>query len=374
MKAITHRFVTSPLGLAEEHQFRPFFAKVFGVPTLHICDKNLAEKVLIDMSDKLSGKAGNRTVAQALFGSSLLYDDGPSHARLRDQLSDIFSIRVQTVEQVSREITLSIAHQYRARAPMRALDFFRCLAVSLTCRHFLDIIPDFGECEWLSRKIDELGIGLYASSQSTHPRSRFQRANAARSEIDAFLIRRFPTTFGRQLEAKGLGERQILDQAVTLLFAGVDTSSVTMTMAINELQRLGETQHSAVAIKTAITTSLREYPPVYFIPRGALEDVQLGDHVVRKGWNVNVMVHAVHHQPSDGTAAPAYLAFGLGKKRCPGEAFALLSSRSALTTLLDTFFTELSGGDMSKLAFMPGLRPTASPFLGLGLRTNFVGE
>jgi cytochrome P450 len=85
---------------------------------------------------------------------------------------------------------------------------------------------------------------------------------------------------------------------------------------------------------------------------------------VKKGWNVNIMVSALHEDLYTGGSKSGYLPFGLGNKRCPGEAFALSSSATILETIFANFNLSVTGGS-PELGFIPGLRPAASGYIKL---------
>ena len=101
MLSETRSFLQNPYEFCTRHGSDPFFAKVFGVKTLFISDPIRAHQAL-NMSDSvLSGSAGNRAVASALFGTSVLYADGDWHKMLRRAMKEFFAPRTELTESVS---------------------------------------------------------------------------------------------------------------------------------------------------------------------------------------------------------------------------------------------------------------------------------
>lgn len=215
MLSMTKRFVTTPLGLPREFGYKPFVSRIFGVPTLNISERRLAELVLVTLSEQLSGKAGNRAVAEGLFGTSMLYEDGEYHRHLRSITAHLYEGTSDQIETAARESTQRICSVYASASPPRLLTFFLVLAVDITCRHFLDIKPSSLLCMKLSREIDSLGKGLYATKASKQSGSRYQRGLTARRLLDDFLQNHFPNKFSEKLAILGLSDTEIRDHSLS---------------------------------------------------------------------------------------------------------------------------------------------------------------
>lgn len=376
MRSQTREFIADPYGFCRRNGREPFVAKVFDVPTLFISDSERAREALLTSDDQLSGKAGNRSVANALFGTSVLYEDGDWHRRLRNAMASMFKTASRGSAEVVQRETIRFADWARSRRLLRSHDFFRSLSLAITSACFLGYETHCLDSVRLSKKIDALGKGLYATTLSNKRRSRFQIARSARHELDQYLGGRLAATFRQPLEEAGLDEQAILDQAVTLLFAGVDTTSATLAWATAFLaEHIASGQMVTRSIAAGmVRRSLVLHPPVYFIPRGVVVDTTLGGITVKKGWNVNIMVSALHEDMDSRGKSDGYMPFGLGDKRCPGEAFAIGASTTVLETLFSRFKISLEGGDHSKFGFMPGQRPAASDHIHIASLQTVQGD
>jgi cytochrome P450 len=375
MHSETKAFLQDPYLFCKKNGRNPFKARVFGINTLFVSDPIRARLALTLPDSILSGRAGNRDVANKLFGTSVLYADGKWHRLLRDAMKGIFAPMTESSEASSSSLAFRVAEKFSGRSRVSSHKFFRILSISITAAHFLGIDLSLNEAKKLSQLIDFIGKGLYASAISTKKNSRFGKAALARVELDTFLKSRIGEKFSIPLREAGLDQNCILDQAVTILFAGVDTSSVVLTFATEYLCEkidAGSTLNRSL-INAAIRFALLRYPPVYFIPRGALADIELDGVFVRKGGYVNVMICALHEDIVEGEKSPGYMPFGLGGKRCPGEAFAIRSSAVVLERLFTSFKVILTG-ERNGLEFMPGLRPAVSSKMTLSLVTQPWGD
>ena len=169
----------------------------------------------------------------------------------------------------------------------------------------------------------------------------------------------------------GAGEmrRELRDQAITLFFAGFETTAIALAWTWLLLSRnpaaearfhdelatvLGgraptpEDLKSLTYTNQVIAESLRIYPPVYTLTRTAAADDQVCGHQVRRGDNIVIPIHALHHMADywDEPAAfcperfapgqltddqrGAYLPFSIGQRRCLGASFATVEMATVL--------------------------------------------
>jgi cytochrome P450 len=223
----------------------------------------------------------------------------------------------------------------------------------------------FIEALELSALVDDLGTGLYASSLTEGSRSRFGRALAAKNEIIEFIEGQRSALKTSNLGSVGLSNGDLLDQALTFLFAGVDTISATLTWAFDNLIQRHTKGISNLSESEAFTDALASYPPVYFIPRGAVATVDIGGVTVNRGWNVNVMISELHKRFMQTGDQASFMPFGIGPKRCPAQSYSHIIGARLLQTFLKEFCVEVEPWDTKALRFVPGLRPAASPRLAI---------
>jgi len=173
----------------------------------------------------------------------------------------------------------------------------------------------------------------------------------------AALLDRPDAAFGKvgvALAQHGLVDpKLVLDQILTLLLAGHETTSAAILWTLDLLSR-----HPAIADRVAdearaalshapatfdgerhplahsvVKEAMRLFPPVWVLPRRALRDTTIGPYQILAGSHVLINVHGLHRHPGVWSEPdsfvpdrfdpaqpdpPAYMPFGLGARRCIG--------------------------------------------------------
>ena len=173
---------------------------------------------------------------------------------------------------------------------------------------------------------------------------------------------------------KSLTEPEIVANAFMFLFAGFDTTSVSLGYITYCLAKYPDEQNKIVQeIESVIGTqnltydnindipyldafineSLRMYPPVpHFVHRVSQCDQKIGGYSIPEGTMVNVSVYSLHYD-SDFWEDPNkfnpsrflnnkveschYMPFGEGPRNCIGKRFALVVIKLCLISLLQNF-------------------------------------
>ena len=165
-----------------------------------------------------------------------------------------------------------------------------------------------------------------------------------------------------------------LDQLVTFLFAGHETTALALTFTLYELGRhpsVRERVHAEVdelggarptladagdlpAVERVLREGLRLYPPAHTIPRRTTRDVDLLGHQVPADTQTHLALHSVHRDgrfyddpdafrperwrdASPESKGYAYVPFGAGPRTCIGRRFALLEAKLVLAMLCSRF-------------------------------------
>jgi cytochrome P450 len=175
-------------------------------------------------------------------------------------------------------------------------------------------------------------------------------------------------------------DRQLRDEAVTLLLAGHETTALALSWTVYLLG-----QHPGVEAQVAaevaevvgsraasvedlprlrftdqvVTEAMRIYPPAWVIGREAVEDCEIGGYPVPTGTTILISPWVIHRasihfdEPmefrpdrwSGGLARHlprfAYLPFGGGPRICIGNRFATMEAVLILATLMQRFRLEL---------------------------------
>lgn len=161
---------------------------------------------------------------------------------------------------------------------------------------------------------------------------------------------------------RGMSERELLDEILTLVVAGHETTASALNWTwwllsehpaveqrlLEEQERVGELDQPGYAdlarlpwSLAVIQEALRLYPPGWLLTRRALGPDRLGGYAVPAGTDVFVSPFMVHRHPgfwdnpgifdphrfeparAEGRHRFAYLPFGAGPRRCVGESFAM---------------------------------------------------
>ncbi|MFB6078377.1 MAG: cytochrome P450 [Halarchaeum sp.] len=181
------------------------------------------------------------------------------------------------------------------------------------------------------------------------------------------------TILGRVLAARdddALDDEAVRDVMVGIVFAGHETTALTLAFALHALGRHDDVRarvHAEAdaldgdpgygdvdaldATGRAVTETLRRYPAIHSIPRVAREDAALGPYDVPEGAQVLVSVYRAHRDPEryrdpeafDPTRwaeTPArerdphdFFPFGRGARACLGRRFARVEAQLVLATI-----------------------------------------
>ena len=240
------------------------------------------------------------------------------------------------------------------------------------------------------------------STRSSTPRSRERRRrpDPERQDILSLLIE------ARDEDGSTLTDTQIRDQLMTLIFAGHDTSTSTLSFMFYELARhpralarlqaeqdevLGGRPPTADRLfggmpylDMVLDETLRLYPPAWIGPRRAVREFEFAGHRVPDGAYVNYCSWASHRLPEvfpdpeafvperfereRKVALPrgAYIPFGGGSRICIGKRFGQTEVKLVAAMALSRLrFERLPGRTMTVRQM-----PTLSPDGGLEMRVR----
>jgi cytochrome P450 len=197
-------------------------------------------------------------------------------------------------------------------------------------------------------------------------------------------------------DGKGMSDKQLRDEAVTLFIAGHETTAVTLTWAWYLLSQHPEVEAKLHAeleqvlngraptvhdqlpyTDMIIKETMRIYPPVPLVPRTVMEDTVVGGYRFVKNAGVLFAAYAAHRNeryfPEPERFSPerwaddfekripkyAYFPFGGGPRICIGNQFALMEARLILATI----------AQQRKLSIVPG--QTIEPISFVSVRPKF---
>jgi cytochrome P450 len=309
----------------------------------------------------VADKKGLRPTAPGTF----IAMDPPDHTRYRHLLAGQFTRR--KLERLEPRVTAIVdAHIDRLRPPADLV------------REFAFPIPSLVICELLGVPEAERDKVQRFSATLVELNATREAASAARVAFMEYLedlLRRKEKSPEDDLISAILatGELTVPELAgvcFLLLFGGHETTAnmlgLGMFALLSNPDQLAALRADPDLIDTAIEELLRYLSVVQLgTVRGALEDLELAGHLIKRGDSVCVSLPAVNRDPSRFTApdnldlrrqAGGHLAFGHGIHRCIGEPLARLELRIAYLRLLER---------------LPNLR-LAVPADQVRMRTNMI--
>ncbi|AMU78142.1 cytochrome P450 [Mycobacteroides abscessus] len=201
-----------------------------------------------------------------------------------------------------------------------------------------------------------------------------------RGDMFSALINARDTDGGR------LSDTEIVEQAVTFLFAGTDTSAATVAWALTLLD-----QHPRIATRLyaevdailagqpahhedlprlqftgqVIDETLRLHPPSWLTPRTVTQDTELGAHQLAAGTTVIYSSHLIHHRADlfpdpdrfdpdrfdiAATTPPrkALVPFADGPRKCIAEQYARTEAIMTLATIAARWHLTIAPGTNTK--------------------------
>jgi cytochrome P450 len=365
-----------------------------------------------------------------LLGDGLLTIDDAYHDRAREIMMPAFHR-----EQVAASVAAMIAEAAPAIDGLRpgevvdVYEWMRGLAMRIAMRALLGLDPDeagkgAAAAEHFERALGFYGIDFHlrllrgpgspwskmATSRAILDEIVYDEIAQRRAQPDSERMDILSLLVGVRDEAgEGFSDKEVRDQAMTLMFAGHDTSTSTLTFMMHELarhpdvvERLQEEQDAVLGgeppdidrlerempyLDTVLDEVLRLYPPAWIGPRRAVRDFEFNGHQVKRGAYVNYCSWASHRIPEvfpepeafiperftreRKAALPrgAYVPFGGGRRICIGKRFGQTEVKLVATMLLQRLRLDALPGRTMTVRQMP----TLSPKGGLKMRVRERG-
>lgn len=343
-----------------------------------------------DLRQVLSGsgstfRAGenNSHLGGVVGTSSVLVLDGAEHARMRKLLTPSFiGGSLRGYESMMSDIAEAAVDLWPTNIDFSVIEKTQELTLDIIIRVVFGV-QDSERAETLKPPIKTvLNVTAGAVLSVYYPALRrlglgrdFHRA---RNELECFLAaevaacRANPENERREdvcsrlartvVDGEHLSDTEAVDQLITLLLAGHETTSTALAWCLHELARQPEVQARAqqaadeddLAYLTAVLQeAMRVHPPVTGIGRKLGERTTIGGHRLEAGTRVafaGTIVHndAEHHcNPHQFSperfltekppAGDVYFPFGGGIRRCIGASFALAEGSRVLLAVLKRF-------------------------------------
>lgn len=201
----------------------------------------------------------------------------------------------------------------------------------------------------------------------------------------------------RDRDGAGMSRRELVDEVMTLVVAGHETTASALAWAWYEianhprlLARLQREVDALAAgdiadvcdspdqrlawVDAVIHETLRLYPPGWLLSRRAIASDQLGDYEIEPGDQLFISPYILHRHagywrdpqrfdparflaPDTPGHRFAFLPFAAGQRRCIGERMAMTEMRAHLVTMLRRFVPADAGAGPPELEAGINLRP-----------------
>jgi cytochrome P450 len=431
--ARTRQFAADPLPMLLDSYER--FGPVFTLRLLHsnvvfMLGPAANHYMLVSHAADFQWREGSFRDLIGLMGDGLLTIDGDFHRRSRRIMLPAFHRDniAASVEAIREEAAQAI-EQLQPGTSVDLYDWTRHLAMRVALRALFGLDPDSDQATAIDAAgLFEEALAFYASDYLLRifrgRRSPWGRMQLAARKLDALIYaeiadRRASGRRGSDIlsllldaedeEGNSLDDRQVRDEVMTLLFAGHDTTTSTISFMFYELARHPQVAERLLAeqralieggaasaaqllagelpeLEMVIEETLRKYPPAWVGPRRALRDLDFeGTRIPARAF-VNYCSWASHHLP-DVFADPeefrperfapearaalpkgAYVPFGGGSRTCIGMRFGQLEVRTIATMLLAARSFELPPGFELSIRQMPTLSPREGLPVRIGAR------
>jgi cytochrome P450 len=425
---IVHDPLPILLRLYEEHG-PVFTTRLFHGKQVWMLGPEANQFILVTHPENFVWREGSFGDLIPLLGDGLLTIDGAYHDRARRIVMPAFHR-----ERINAAVGTMVAETEAATAGWRdgrvvdVYGWMRNLAMRIAMRALLGLDPDDAGRGAEAARSFERALAFFGTDAPQRvvrgpgsPWRRMMRARAVLDEIVYGEIARRRTrpdterrdilsllTEARDEDGSRLSDTEVRDQVMTLMFAGHDTSTSTVTFLLYELARKpaarerlvgeldevlggeapgGERLHRELPyLEMATDETLRLYPPAWIGPRKSVRAFEFAGREVPAGAYVNYCSWASHRLPhvfphpdafiperferARKTALPrgAYVPFGGGSRICIGKRFGQTEVKLVAATLLQRFRLELPPEHRMRVRQMPTLGPRGGLPMRIGAR------
>ena len=420
--ARTRRFEEAPLpALVEAYErFGPIFTlRLFHCNVVFMLGPEANHYMLVSHASNFAHRESHYRDLHAFLGDGLLTIDGEFQRRSRQIMLPAFHREsiAASVDTVLDEATRALD----ALTPGARLDLYdwtRHLALRIAMKALFGLDPDGERCRAIDAAgLFEVALGFHATPFYMRilrgPGTPFAAMQDASRRLDGLIYsemeeRRASGARGTDIlsllldaedeDGDRLTDVQVRDEVMTLMFAGHDTTTSTISFMFYELSRHPDVLARLIAeqderlagsaptasqlmsgelaeLEMVLSETLRKYPPAWVGPRRAREAFEFEGRTVPANAFVNYCSWASHHLPDvfedperfrperfspEGRAAMpkgAYVPFGGGSRTCIGMRFGELEVRAIATLILSRCTLSVPSSFELEIRQMPTISP-----------------
>jgi cytochrome P450 len=395
----TFGFMRDPLTLlldAYERYGPVFTQRVFHANIVFVLGPEANHHLLVSNAKNYSWRDGAYGDLSPLLGDGMLAIDGAFHRLSRKAMLPMFHREriARSMRLMEQEVDQAL-DTWQDGTTVDLYDWTRELALRIAMRALFGIDPDQARGRADAAQEFENALSFWSKDYIFQlmrgPGTPWNKMRAAAKRLDTIIYaelarRRATKDYGDDLlglllaaqdgDTIELKDRHIRDEVMTLLFAGHDTTTSTVTFLFHELSKdPAYTDSPDFSLSAALDETLRMYPPAWIGPRRSIADDTIAGVPVPGGVPVNYTSWVSHHLPdvwpdpfafkperfvgAARNAIPkgAYVPFGGGSRTCIGMRFGQAEINVIATKILSRFRLDVQPGYELRVRQMPTIGP-----------------
>jgi cytochrome P450 len=334
--------------------------------------------------------------ARVSIGNGLAASEGEFHRRQRKLIRPAFQrARIRGYFDVMKQSTLDRMATWPAQGPDLHAEL-HALTATIAGRALFSTEFAMATVDDLEQLVDTVAAGV--QRRITDPTGlleklplpsirRFEQALKRMNDSFDAVIREYRGGAGNgadilslllaardETDGEGMSDQQVRDEVCTLLLGGLETTAQVLKWTCYVLGEHPEVQQRVREEVDAVTGGreldhdhlerldytrrmlkevLRRYPPLYFLSRRPVVDVEVAGHVLPAGSTVLFSPYALQHDPAlypdperfdpdrwlpggpaEGLPQISFAAFGAGIRSCIGDHFAMIEMLTVVGCLL----------------------------------------
>jgi len=318
-----------------------------GFSSVLVNHPDLVEETLLTRQKDFERSGGPPRLAR-LLGNGLLRSRGDRHLRQRRLTQPAFTpSQMESYSVIMREESERVCSSWSEGTRLNFHREMLHLTLSIATRAFF--AADLGKRSIdTNAAISRLPTGTTAWREKI--RSKVFEHKVGRLDRTLYELIDSPSPEGSLLSAlkKGreLDRNELRDELMTLLVAGHETTASALAWSGHLLTRFPEWQSPRFA-RGVFAEALRLYPPAWILLRRAIRPTIIAGNKIAEGTIVVISPYLLGRDPrffSDPLRCDpsrprekGFYPFGLGTRRCLGEAFAWREGEVILSTVLERF-------------------------------------
>ncbi|MFN6536083.1 MAG: cytochrome P450 [Nostoc sp. EkiNYC01] len=371
-----------------------FKTHILGRPTVMMIGPEALELVLSSHMENFSWREGWPANFKILLGESLFLQDGEEHRRNRRlMMPALHGPALANYVATMEDITRSYLQKWEQQQEFTWFQEFKLLTFDIASQLLLGTPPG-PEGVRLSKLFASLTNGLFAITRLSLPFTKFGKALAARNQVLEYVTQivrerqQNPTkdalsllVQARDEDGNSLSEKELVAQAVLLLFAGHETTTSMLTWLCVELARhpevLEKAREEQLQLANQGDLNLEQLGKMPYLEqvlweverlyqsvgggfRGVVKDFEFKGFHVPAGWQLFYSIRTTHQleeiysqperfdperfspQRQEHKKYPfSLVGFGGGPRVCIGLAFAKMEMKIVASNLLRNYHWEI---------------------------------